>query len=144
MDEFEDHIEFSHAEVTSTEVTAATRIVGQTTFSIVASKRTLMHDQFRIASVCVGIEGPDLSDGKLHVSVWDDRSFVYSSNLGSTSFSQLPIDLRGKLEDVTVDRVYYFEINIDLIATTWCSILTPHASDQKTECILRLKNFALL
>lgn len=134
----------SCGEVTSTNVTPASNRVGQTSFNVVASKRELMHDQFQIASVCVAIDGPDLSDHRLYVAVWDAHRFLYASLLTPCDVSNVPIDLRTRLRSVSFDRLYYFDINVDLLCSSWCSIMTPHAVEIKTECVLRFKDFGLL
>ena len=135
---------FSCGELTSADVTPASNSVGRTVFNVVAAERELMHDQFRVASVCVAIHGPDSSNQQLHVAVWDTHRFLYGCLLDPCDVSSVPIDLRTRLESLPFDRVYYFEINVDLLAGSWCSILTPHPVDDRTHCVLRLKEFKLL
>ena len=127
MESFDDT--FTSGEVTSTNVTPTSNRVGQTSFNVVASKRELMHDQFQIASVCVAIQGPDLSNHQLYVTVWDAHRFLYASLLTPYDVSSVAIDLRTRLRGVAFDRLYYFEINIDLVSNSWCSIMTPHPVD---------------
>ncbi len=135
---------FICGEVTSMDVTPKSNRVGQTSFSIVASKRELMHDQFQIASVCVAIHGPDLSNHRLYVAVWDFHRFLYASLLSPCDVSSVPDDLHTRLQSLPFDRLYYFDINLDLLVSSWCSIMVPHPVDGKIECILRLKDFRLL
>ena len=142
MDSFDDT--FACGEVTSTNITPKSNRVGQTSFNVIASKRELMHDQFQIASVCVAIHGPDLSEHRLYVAVWDTRRFLYGSLLVPCNASSIPIDVSNRLQNVRYDRLYYFEINLDLLGSSWCSIMTPHPVDGKTDCVLRLKEFELL
>ena len=142
VDSFDDT--FTCGEVTSTNVTPASSRVGQTSFHVLASQRELMHDQFQIASVCVAIHGPDLSDHQLCVAAWDTRRFLYASLLTPCDVSNVPIDLRTHLRSVPYDRLYYFDINIELLGSSWCSIMTPHPVDNKTDCVLRLTDFGLL
>lgn len=137
----ESHYSYTTGELSSTELTPEFNRVGRTTFYVVASERHLMHDRFRIASVCIAIDGPDLSNGRLYVSVWDDTRFLHAYLLQSCACSDLPIDLRDRLSGARFDRTYYFEINVDLITGTWCSIATSHQTDQKTNCVIRLKDF---
>ncbi len=102
-----------------------------------------MHDQFQVASVSVAMHGPDLSEHRLYVEAWDTRQFLYGALLVPCSASSVPIDLSNRLQSVPYDRIYCFEMNLDLLGSSWCSIVTPHPVDGKTDCVLRLKDFAL-
>lgn len=142
MDSFDDS--FTCGEVTSTSITPTSNGVGQTSFNVIGSKRELMHDQFQLASVCVAIHGPDLSEHRLYVEVWDTRRFLYGALLVPCNASSIPIDVSNHLQNVRYDRLYNFEINVDLICSSWCSIMTSHPVDGKTNCVLRLNKFELL
>ncbi|WP_143544065.1 hypothetical protein [Rhodopirellula sp. MGV] len=138
------HDTFSFGEVTSVDVTRIDNSVGATSFHVFTSEQELMHDQFRIANVVVAIHGPDLSGHQLHVAVWDANRFMYSSLIDPSDASVIHFDLRTRLHGFLFDRLYTFDINAELLGDSWCSIMTPHPVDGKTECVLRFKDFGLL
>ena len=142
MEEF--HASFSSSELTQTDVTRAANRVDRTTFHVVAFERELMHIQFRIASLCVAIDGPDLSGGVLYVSVCYSSQTLYSSGLSPVALTGMPMKLREQLHGLPFDRVYYFDLNLNLLHSTWCSILTSHPAHQRTTCVLRFKDFVSL